>query len=79
MYQVYVLQNKSGRRYIGISVNPQARLLGHNAGISRWTNGMGPWTIVWTSKPLSLSDARKFENKLKRQKGGSGLKTLTGL
>jgi putative endonuclease len=79
MYQVYVLQNKSGRRYIGISVNPQARLLGHNAGISRWTNGRGPWTIVWTSKPLSLSDARKFENKLKRQKGGSGLKTLTGL
>ena len=76
MYQVYVLNNSAGQKYIGLSQDPQIRLLQHNSGISRWTKGRGPWTIVWISNPMNLSEARKFENKLKRQKGGLGLETL---
>ncbi|MFA9197102.1 MAG: GIY-YIG nuclease family protein [Aliarcobacter sp.] len=76
MYQVYVLNNSADQKYIGLSQYPQTRLLQHNYGISRWTKGKGPWTIVWLSNPMSLSAARKLENKLKRQKGGLGLNPL---
>ncbi|NBS79958.1 hypothetical protein EBS57_09215 [bacterium] len=79
MYQVYVLNNPAAQKYIGLSKDPQTRLLQHNSGESRWTKGKGPWTIAWISKPMNLSEARKLENKLKRQKGGLGLKTLTRL
>ena len=77
MYQVYVLYNSVCQKYIGLSKDPQTRLLQHNSGASRWTKGKGPWTIVWLSNPMNLSEARKLENILKRQKGGLGLKTLT--
>jgi putative endonuclease len=79
MYRVYVLQNLSGRRYIGLSEDPTKRLAQHNAGLSRWTSAHGPWRIVWLSEPMSLSDARKLENKLKSQKGGHGFEQVTGL
>jgi hypothetical protein len=35
--------------------------------------------LVWTSQKLTLSDARKLENRLKAQKGGAGFKAMTGL
>ncbi len=72
MYQVYVIENPAGRRYIGISVDVQLRLDQHNMGVSKWTKGKGPWEMIWTSEAMSLSDARKFENKLERQGRGSG-------
>jgi len=75
-YFAYVLRNGASRRYIGVSEDPQVRLLQHNAGVSKWTAQHGPWSLVWTSRPLTLGDARRLENTLKRQKGGSGLETL---
>jgi len=78
-YQVYVIENAAGKFYIGLSENVQIRLQQHNEGISRWTRNRGPWRVVWTSEPLSLADARKMENRLKRQKGGVGFGFLTGL
>src|SRR5260221_4894380 len=33
----------------------------------------GPWTLVWRSRPLSLSEAPQSENLLKPQKSGAGL------
>ena len=79
MYQVYVLYSTAGQKYIGLSKDPQNRLLQHNSGASRWTKDKGPWKIASTSKPMNLSEARKLENKLKRQKGGLGLETLIHL
>ena len=79
MYQVYILNNTKGRKYIGLTQNLQTRVLQHNSGRSRWTRGKGPWTVIWASPSMNLSDARKLENKLKRQKGGLGVATLTGL
>ena len=55
------------------------RLQQHNDGVSRWTKSRGPWALVWTSNLLSLTDARKLENLLKRQKGGLGFYQMTGL
>jgi len=75
-YQVYVIQNESGRRYIGLSENVERRLCDHNEGKSNYTSKYRPWRLIWTSHQLSLTDARKLENLLKRQKGGAGLSPL---
>ena len=79
MYQVYILNNTKGRKYIGLTQNLKTRVLQHNSGRSRWTRGKGPWSVIWVSPSMNLGDARKLENKLKRQKGGLGVATLTGL
>ena len=74
-----VIQNGEGRYYIGLSENVKIRLAQHNEEISKWTRHRGPWTLVWTSEGLTLSEARKLENRLKAQKGGAGFTALTGL
>ena len=79
LYRVYVVQNAEDKFYIGVSEDVRRRIGQHNDGRSRWTKGRGPWACVWKSKKLSLGDARKLENLLKRQKGGSGFFRLTGL
>ena len=79
-YQVYVLQNPAGKFYIGLSEDIQLRLQQHNTGVSKWTKKyIGPWSIVWNSQWLSLTEARKLENLLKQQKGGVGFYKMTGL
>jgi len=78
-YQVYILRNPKGRRYIGVSEDIHHRLARHNAGVSKWTAKHRPWALHWTSNPMSLSDARKLENQMKRQKGGNGLDRLMKL
>jgi putative endonuclease len=78
-YRVYILQNGEGRFYIGLTDDIARRLKQHNSGESRWTKGRGPWRVVWESEELSLSDARKLENRLKRQGRGKGFYSTTGL
>jgi len=78
-YQVYVIENPAGKKYIGMSENVENRLRQHNEGQSKWTAKHIPWTIIWTSAKLTASEARKLENKLKRQGRGSGFYTITGL
>ena len=79
VYRVYVLQNCAGRFYIGVTAHVTKRLHQHNSGASRWTKHKGPWRLMWQSDLLSLGDARKLENELKRQKGGTGFYFRTGL
>jgi predicted GIY-YIG superfamily endonuclease len=78
-YHVYLIQNAEGRRYIGISSDVPRRLDQHNNGESRWTAQFGPWTLIWISRPFDLTDARKLENLMKKQKGGSGLQSLLNI
>jgi putative endonuclease len=78
-YQVYVLQNPAGKFYVGLSENVALRLAQHNSGISKWTKSRGPWALVWSSDFLNLSEAHILEKFLKRQKGGDGFYTRTGL
>jgi putative endonuclease len=79
VYFVYVLKNPAGKFYSGITDDVPGRVLDHNGGVSRWTRGKGPWSLVWQSKEMSLSAARKLENRLKRQGRGSGFFTITGI
>jgi putative endonuclease len=78
-YRVYVIKNRQGKFYIGLSDDVVGRVEQHNKGQSRWTKGRGPWEIVWQSEELSLTDARKLENRLKRQGRGRGFYAITGL
>ncbi len=75
-YRVYVIRNASGRRYLGLSEDVTHRLGQHNAGESKWTAKFGPWDLEWTSGEMALGDARRLENRMKRQKGGKGLEQL---
>ena len=79
VYRVFVLQNHERKFYIGLSDDVFRRTEQHNMGVSRWTRGKGPWVLAWQSKPMSLSDARRLENKLKRQGRGNGFYAITGL
>jgi putative endonuclease len=79
VYRVYVLQNREEKFYIGLSDDVAGRINQHNSGTSRWTKGKGPWLLRWQSQDLPLSAARRLENLLKRQKGGSGFYKMTGL
>ncbi len=78
-YRVYVIQNCEGKFYIGLSDDVARRIEQHNSGTSRWTKGRGPWKSVWQSESLHLSEARKLELLIKRQKGGARFSRLTGL
>ena len=78
-YYIYVLRNIARKHYIGVTEDLQRRLIQHNFGVSTWTRSRGPWEMVWNSPPLSLSQARKLEIFLKKQKGGIGFYNYTGL
>ena len=79
LYRVYVLRNREGRFYVGLSDDIEKRHAQHNSGGSRWTKTRGPWTLAWQSANLSLGDARNLENRLKRQGRGKGFYSITGL
>ncbi len=79
-YWVYVLYSDSADRfYSGISEDPDRRLESHNDGKSRWTARHMPWRIVYRQCLPDITEARRFENRLKRQRGGHGFFALTGL
>jgi len=52
-YRVYVLQNREGKFYVGLSDDVARRIEQHNSGFSRWTKGKGPWKLVWQSESLN--------------------------
>ncbi len=78
-YRVYVIQNRESKFYIGLSDDVERRGDQHNRGESRWTRGKRPWTLIWDSGEMNLSNARKLELLLKRQKGGNGFYRMIGL
>ena len=78
-YFVYVLRNATGKYYIGITEDVAGRLEQHNSGCSKWTSRFKPWELTWWRGPMAVSEARKLENRLKRQKGGDGFFNMTGL
>jgi putative endonuclease len=73
-YQVYVIQNLAGKFYIGLSEDVRVRLQQHNEGVSTWTRSHRPWTLVWMSELLSLTEARKLETLLNDKRAEWGFK-----
>ena len=79
VYWVYVLRNSTGKYYVGLTSDLVRRLDDHNCGRSRWTAKYRPWEMIWARGPMTLTEARVMEGRLKRQKGGNGLFALLGL
>ena len=75
-YWVYVIKCDEDRYYIGLSEDTVVRLDEHNKGLSKWTSRYKNWQIVYTKRFDNLTDARKWENYFKRQKGGNGFKKI---
>jgi len=68
--QVYALQSmKDCGLYIGISKDPNDRLLQHNAGMTRSTKNRRPFVLIYKERCNSRIDAR---NKEKYYKSGCG-------
>ncbi len=72
VYYVYVIKCDAGRHYIGLTENIDKRLAQHNNGISKWTSRYKNWRLIYQEEFATLSEARKRENFIKRQKGGKG-------
>ncbi|MGH9788261.1 MAG: GIY-YIG nuclease family protein [Candidatus Acidiferrales bacterium] len=73
---VYILQNPSGRHYIGSTVDLDGRYRGHERGNTRSTRRRGPWRVVYVEQCKDLKEARQREREIKRYKGGIQFKAL---
>src|SRR3954447_6882658 len=70
MFYVYVLRsNKTGRRYVGSSEDPEARLLRHNAGHSKATRHGIPWILLYRQSFATRSGAAQKERYYKTGRG----------
>ena len=64
-FSVYVLRNPGGQLYIGQTESLERRVAAHNAGVSRWTAGRGPWELVYREDFATRSEAIRRERALK--------------
>ena len=79
-YFIYLLESeKSGVLYVGLSVNPELRLIQHNQRKSKFTSGHIPWKLIYTEKAGDLQNARKLEKYYKSAAGKRRLKKILGL
>ena len=72
MPYLYVLKNRLGRHYIGITnLSPDIRLERHNKGDVYSTRLGKPWELVHSESFETMADARMTEKKIKSWKGGN--------
>ena len=71
VFWVYILQNPSGRFYIGHTAEVASRVHSHNRTDKlrgKFTRKGGPWTLVWSEAHPSRSAAMARERQIKRMK-----------
>ena len=74
---LYILENKTGRHYVGITkLNFEERLKRHNVGDVASTRTGRPWYVVHVEKYLDYSTARLRERQIKSWHGGNALQKL---
>ena len=66
-FYVYIIQSEStGILYKGFTENYIKREYEHNNGFSRYTNGKGPWKLIYVEELSDKKSALIREKKLKR-------------
>ncbi len=66
MWYTYALQSiKDKHLYIGISENPEKRLIGHNSGMTKSTKYRRPFKIIYKEACKNRAEARKREKYFK--------------
>jgi putative endonuclease len=71
MFWVYLLQNPSGRFYIGHTDDLEHRLYSHNRTdkvVGKYTRKNGPWTLVWSEVYSNRAEAMARERQIKTWK-----------
>lgn len=72
---LYILKNKEGRYYVGITkLLPNRRLIRHNQGDVVATKFYRPWEIVYCEEYSNYIEARRRERQIKSWKGGNAFK-----
>ena len=75
-YYVYAIKSKNRSYiYVGISNNPERRILQHNKGYNKTTKSYRPFDCILVEKYNSRKDARKREKYLKSGCGKEFLKS----
>lgn len=65
-WYVYIIRNKLGLLYTGISTDCHRRLAEHNRGVgAKYTRGRGPWSLVHYVQVAGRVEASKLERKVK--------------
>ncbi|UCD35976.1 MAG: GIY-YIG nuclease family protein, partial [Nitrospiraceae bacterium] len=65
-FYVYIIQSqKDSSLYIGQTGNLQDRMLRHNQGRSSYTKGKRPWSLLYSERFETRSQAVRKEHKLK--------------
>ncbi|MBI4734973.1 MAG: GIY-YIG nuclease family protein [candidate division NC10 bacterium] len=70
---IYILRNRSGKHYVGMSEGVPRRLREHNAGGVRSTKSGRPWAILYEERVASREEARVRE---RYWKSGGGRRSL---
>ena len=61
-YFIYVIDSeRNGIWYVGLSSNPELRLIQHNQGKSKFTIGYISWKLIYTELAGDLKNVRKLE------------------
>lgn len=77
MVHLYILENSSGKHYIGITtIDVRERLKRHNKGDIISTARGRPWKVVHQERFQDLRSAREREKQIKSWKGGNALRKL---
>ena len=77
MYFVYVLRSqKTGKHYVGYTLDFVQRTGQHNHGITKSTKNRGPWELIYTESYGSRAEAMSRERYLKSGKGRKELKRI---
>ncbi len=77
MHYVYALQSlKDGHLYIGLSANPEKRLLEHNSGLTRSLRGRRPLRLIYREECRDRIHARQREKYLKSGIGREFLRKI---
>ena len=66
-HYVYIIVNSNNLYYKGYSVNPEQRLIYHNANKSSYTKNKGPWSFIFIKSFDKKTEALRFEKMIKRQ------------
>jgi len=75
-HYVYVIVNKKGLLYKGVTSDVVKRIHEHNHGKNSWTRSRGPWNLLYVEDYDMRCEALRRERFLKSGKGREFLKKV---
>ena len=79
MYWVYILQNPSGKFYIGQTDDLGLRLHSHNRtdrSLGKYTRKNGPWSLAWSEEHPTRAAAIAREREIKQMKSAKWIREV---